>query len=83
MSRKIDPEIKERVIKKIKSEGLSVTEAAKEFGLSNNTIYAWIGSRGTIEPGLVEMNKLKRENNELKQIIGSLTLNMERGKKNY
>lgn len=82
MSRKIDPEIKERVIKKIKSEGLSVAEAAKEFGLSNNTIYAWIGSKGTIEPGLVEMNRLKRENNELKQIIGSLTLNMERGKKN-
>lgn len=83
MARRIDPETKERVIKKIKSEGLSVTEAAKEFGLSSNTIYAWIGSRGTVEPGLVEMNKLKRENNELKQIIGSLTLNMERGKKNY
>jgi transposase-like protein len=83
MARRIDPETKERVIKKIKSEGLSVTEAAKEFGLSTNTIYAWIGSRGTVEPGLVEMNRLKRENNELKQIIGFLTLNMERGKKNY
>jgi transposase-like protein len=83
MARKIDPEIKERVIKKIKSEGLSVTQAAKEFSLSTNTIYTWIGSRGTVEPGLVEMNRLKRENNELKQIIGSLTLNMERGKKNY
>ena len=58
-------------------------EAAKEFGLSNNTIYAWIGSRGTVEPGLIAMNRLKKENNELKQIIGSLTLNMERGKKNY
>ena len=32
-------------------------------------IYGWIGAKGTIEPGLVEMNKLRRENNELQQII--------------
>lgn len=82
MSRKIDPELKERIIKKIKAEGLSVSNAAKEFGLSSNTIYAWIGAKGSVEPGLVEMNKLKKENAELKQIIGALTLNMERGKKN-
>lgn len=81
MSRKIDPELKERIIKKIKAEGLSVKDASKEFGLSSNTIYAWIGAKGSVEPGLVEMNKLKRENAELKQIIGALTLNMERGKK--
>ncbi len=82
MGRKIDPELKERIVKKIKTEGLSVADAAKEFDLSSNTIYAWIGARGTVEPGLVEMNRLKRENNELKQIIGALTLSMERGKKN-
>ena len=83
MARKIDQEIKERIIKKIKSEGLSVMDASREFNISNNTIYGWIGAKGIIEPGLVEMNKLRRENNELKQIIGALTLNMERGKKNY
>lgn len=82
MSRRIDPEIKERVIKKIKTEGASVAEASREFGISDNTIYGWIGSKGTIEPGLVEMNRIKRENAELKQIIGALTLTMERGKKN-
>jgi len=83
MARRIDSETKERIIKKIKSEGLSVMDASREFNISNNTIYGWIGAKGTVEPGLVEMNKLRRENNELKQIIGSLTLNMERGKKNY
>jgi len=83
MARRIDLEIKERIVKKIKSEGLSVRDAAREFDISDNTIYGWIGARGKIEPGLVELNRLKRENNELKQIIGALTLNMERGKKNY
>lgn len=82
MSHRIDPEIKDRVIKKIKTEGMSVANASREFNISDNTIYGWIGARGTVEPGLVEMNRLRRENAELKQIIGSLTLNMERGKKN-
>ena len=57
-------------------------DASREFNISNNTIYGWIGARGTVEPGLVETNKLRKENAELKQIIGSLTLNLERGKKN-
>ena len=82
MPRQIAPEIKEKIINKIKAEGLSVAQAAQEFGVSLKTIYQWIGSNGTVEPGLVEMNRLKKENAELKQIIGSLTLGIERGKKN-
>lgn len=81
--RKIDPAVKEEIIQKIKKEGLSVSSAAKDYNVSNGTIYAWIGSKGTVEPGALEVARLRRENQELKMLIGSLTLNMERGKKNY
>lgn len=84
MANRISSEIKERVIAKIKSAGLSVSQAAEEFGLSRNTIYGWVAPRtgSRADPGIMEMSRLKRENNELKQIIGLLTLESERGKKN-
>jgi len=82
MSHKINQETKDRIINKIKNEGMSVPQAAEEFGLARNTIYNWIGTKNQGEPGILEVAKLKRENNELRQIIGGLTLNLERGKKN-
>jgi len=84
MPNKISDEIKERVIAKIKNDGLSVPQAAEEFGLSRNTIYGWVAPRNgsRSDPGILEMSRLRRENNELKQIIGLLTLESERGKKN-
>jgi transposase-like protein len=82
MNKKINPEIKDRIINKIRNEGLSVKEASAEFGISTNAIYNWIGTRGRVQPGLLELAKLKRENECLKQIIGQLLLDNERGKKN-
>lgn len=80
--RKIDPQVRDIIISRLKKEGVTVPAMSKEYGISSQTIYSWIGSKSTIAPGVAEINKLKRENNELKQIIGALALNMERGKKN-
>lgn len=82
MYKKIAPAAKSRIIDKIKNGGMSVREASAEFGISANAIYNWIGARGRIEPGALEMGKLRRENRCLKQIIGQLLLDGERGKKN-
>ena len=82
MSKRISEEIKRKIVDRIRNEGLSVPQAATEFGLSRNTIYNWIGSKAESEPSILELAKLKKENAELKQIIGGLTLDMERGKKN-
>ena len=82
MSKRISEEIKRKIVDRIRNEGLSVPQAATEFGLSRNTIYHWIGSKAEGEPSILELAKLKKENAELKQIIGGLTLDMERGKKN-
>ena len=82
MRKRIDPEIKDRIIAKIKNDGLTVKEASAEFGISTKAIYNWIGVHGRAEPGVLELSRLKRENECLKQIIGQLLLDNERGKKN-
>jgi transposase len=73
---KIAKEIKDEIINKIRHEGLSVTDAATNYGISNRTIYAWLGTKAKGVISVLEHNKLKKENEQLKQIIGDLTIKM-------
>ncbi len=73
---RIAKEIKDEIINKLKHEGLSVNDAATQYGISNRTIYAWLGTKAKGAVSLLEHNKLKKENEQLKQIIGDLTIKM-------
>lgn len=82
MSNLTDQSLKDRIIEKLKNEGLTVGQASKEFGISKNTIYGWLRRKAGGDPGALEISKLRRENKELKEIIGTLALDSERRKKN-
>lgn len=71
---RISTEIKEEIIKKITHEGLSVMDAAKQYGISDKTIYNWLGTKAKGTVSILEYNKIKKENEQLKQIIGDLTI---------
>lgn len=73
---RISTEIKEEIIKKIKHEGLSVMDAARQYGISDKTIYNWLGTKARGTVSILEHNKVKKENEQLKQIIGDLTIKM-------
>jgi transposase len=81
MSTIVDQTLKDRIIEKLKSEGLTVGQASKEFGISKNTIYGWLHRKAGGDPSVLEISKLRRENKELKEIIGALALDTERRKK--
>jgi transposase len=44
---RIAKEIKEEIINKIKHEGLSVTDAGTQYGVSTKTIYGWLGAKAS------------------------------------
>jgi len=77
-------ELKEEVINKIKSEGLTGVEASNRYGINVKNIYRWLsqGVGGGTHGQILENNRLKRENKQLKQIIGQLLFEKEKGKKN-
>lgn len=75
-SYRIAPEIKEQIIHRIKDDGVSVADAAKEHGVSTVTIYAWLGATARNNVSIIEYNKVKKENSLLKQLIGELTLKL-------
>ena len=78
----IPKEIKEQVLKRIKEEGVTVLQAATDAGISSKTIYNWMRNKTLSDGSILEISRLKRENRELSEIIGRLTLNLTRSKKN-
>ena len=81
MFKKVPLETKEEILAKVKN-GETVITVANQYGISPKTIYAWLNSSVKPEMSILEANRLKRENDELKRIIGIVTLELERGKKN-
>lgn len=81
MFKRVPLEIKNEIVGKVKN-GLSVSEAAKQYAVSTKTIYVWLSNETRPEISILEYNRLKKENEELKRIIGIVTLELERGKKN-
>ena len=82
MPRYISVETKKDILDLIKN-GSSVATVAAERGMSTKTIYAWLkGQADTSGVSNLEMAKLRKENQELKEIIGILTLDKKRAEKN-
>jgi len=81
MFKPVKKEIREEIMVKVQEGKFSVRELADQYGISDKTIYSWIREKATPEINLVEINKIKRENEELKRIIGIVTLQLEREKK--
>jgi transposase-like protein len=81
MGRQIAKEIKEEILSKIQS-GERVADLSVQYAVSSKTIYSWLRQdTGESVISMLEYNKLKRENEELKRLIGELTLNMHVQKK--
>ena len=81
MSRRIAKEIKEEIIGKVRA-GERVVDLAEQYAVSTKTIYGWLrqdSGEGVVS--VLDYNKLKRANEELKRLIGELTLNMHLQKK--
>jgi transposase-like protein len=81
MSRRIPKEIKEEIVSKMQA-GERLIDLAEQYAVSTKTIYAWLRQdTGEGVVSVLDYNKLKRENEELKRPIGELTLNVHVPKK--
>lgn len=82
MNKQISGEVKDQILHRIRTEGISAAQAAKDHGVSSQTIYAWLRRSVTLPSNILQMNKLQRENEELKRLLGQAMLMNERSKKN-
>lgn len=78
---RIAHDVREQIINRIKNDGISVSQAAKEHGISDATIYGWIAKKVDGQPSVSENIRLRKENQHLLQLVGEITLKLSEAQK--
>ena len=73
MKPKVNKEVKEEILAKVKA-GEPANTVAEKYGISPKTIYGWLRWNAVKGVSWLDYAKIKRENQQLKEIIGVLTL---------
>lgn len=78
----IDPSVKAEILDQICNQGVTVSEAAASHNVSPKTIYTWLRS-GVVDSNknlVLELNRLRKENEQLYKLLGRATAEMHRSK---
>lgn len=78
---RIAKDVKEQILKRIKDDGIPVTQAAEEHGVSIQSIYAWLTKGVSTGPSWLEIVKLKKENKALFELVGEITMKLSQTQK--
>jgi transposase-like protein len=79
---KISRDLRNQILDRVKTSGKSIAEISMEHGIGKTTIYEWL-RESTGEVPSRDLIKLEKENKELKQIIGELTVQLGIAKKKW
>jgi transposase-like protein len=76
-------ETRDEIIAKIRDEGMTITEAARQYNLGTKAIYSWMrdGVANSSASLILENNKLKKENEQLYNLLGRATVELNKSKK--
>jgi len=72
---KVSLDLRNQILERVKTSGKSIAEISEEHGIGKTTIYEWL-RESTGEIPSRNLIKLEKENRELKQIIGELTVQL-------
>jgi transposase-like protein len=78
-----NPTVKAEIIAKIRDEGMRVTDASLQYGVSSKSIYTWL-REGVVNSNrslVLELNRLRKENEQLYKLLGRATAEMQRPKR--
>lgn len=79
----IDPEKKQQILARVRVGTEPIAHIAREFGVSDSTIHGWLEKKVSQASDRVasELQRLRRENAELYEILGRFAVDAERSKK--
>lgn len=80
--RVINPQVKTDAIDEVKNKGMPVSQAAIKYGVDPRTIYGWLRKEviGGDKNIILENNRLKKENEQLYNLLGRATAELKRPK---
>ena len=81
MAKHVDSSTKETILLEIKN-GTTVPEVCDKYGVCRNSVYRWLQTQAdNTGTSSLEVAKLRRENQELKELIGAFALDKKRAEK--
>ena len=82
MGKHVEKAAKEQLLLDIKN-GMKVSEAGAKYSVTPATIYGWMKAQAdNTGTSSLEVAKLRRENQELKELVGFFALEKRRAEKN-
>lgn len=75
----IAKEVQQEILGKLKS-GIPAAKLSKDYGVHPQTIYSWL-RKSASGPSYAELNRYKKENAQLKELIGELTMQLQKEQK--
>ena len=82
MGKHVEKAVKEQMLLDIKN-GMKVSEAGAKYSVTPTTIYGWMRAQAdNTGTSSLEIAKLRRENQELKELVGFFALEKRRAEKN-
>lgn len=78
---RIAADVKADIIRRIKEDGIPVAQAAKEHGIHETTIYGWMGAGAQGAPSFSEFSRIQKQNRELFELVGELTVRLSQAQK--
>jgi transposase-like protein len=78
---RVPADVKADILKRVKEEGVSVPQAAKDAGIHETTIYGWMESGAMGAPSWSEFNRLQKQCKELYEVVGELTVKLSQAQK--
>lgn len=76
----IAKEVKAEILSKVKA-GEKVAKLAQQYGVSEQSIYSWLKGQIQEQVSYREYKRVLKENEDLKKILGVVTLELEKTKK--
>jgi transposase-like protein len=77
-----NPALKAEIINKVRNEGMRVTDVATQYEVSSKSIYTWL-REGVVDGNrnlILELNRLRKENEQLYRLLGRATAEMQKSK---
>jgi transposase-like protein len=77
----VPKDVREYILKKIKEDGKSVGDVAKEHGIGKTAIYGWLKHQTVGSNSDPQVFKLEKENQLLKILVAELSLKLRESEK--
>ena len=74
-------DVREQILRRVKEEGISVSQAANKHGVSIPSIYQWMSKDAAAQVSPGQVARLRRQNKELLKLVGELTMKLSQAQK--